>query len=431
MSSPTPFLRKSWRALATSRIRAAAVAATTGSLDVSVRRDVGFGRSLRLVGSDAALGRWDPGHGAEMGWSEGNLWRVSVPADALQGAGALEFKLVVVDGEGRACEWEPGSNHVVAEPGAVTIEWGRGGGAAGSSGSTGSHVAPGGEAEGPHRAWAGKEPSFVRSNQFAREREGGRWDTRGLSGAALAIVSGDKDAGSWLQKLGVAERLLVEDASRRRPGLEAVAAAYVYLQWGGSGTLPGVEGGGHSRPNRHAELARSIFRSLEWVIEEQGRAGAGAGIADAAPEREALLLLARRLASRVPSFDAAYTASTPLTRIRDIAHRNDIPHELKQEIKHTLQNKLHRNAGPEDLVATRAMLDRVTRHPGEYSQGFVDEFRVFYRELADFFSAGSLTDSLSVVREGLEDDADRQVGQREGWTDMGGCARSRIGFGLR
>ena len=102
MSSPTPFLRKSWRALATSRIRAAAVAATTGSLDVSVRRDVGFGRSLRLVGSDAALGRWDPGHGAEMGWSEGNLWRVSVPADALQGAGAHEFKLVGVDGAGRA-----------------------------------------------------------------------------------------------------------------------------------------------------------------------------------------------------------------------------------------------------------------------------------------------------------------------------------------
>jgi hypothetical protein len=29
----------------------------------------------------------------------------------------------------------------------------------------------------------------------------------------------------------------------------------------------------------------------------------------------------------------------------DIAHRNDIPKDLKDEIKHTLQNKLHRNAG--------------------------------------------------------------------------------------
>ncbi len=30
---------------------------------------------------------------------------------------------------------------------------------------------------------------------------------------------------------------------------------------------------------------------------------------------------------------------------RDIAHRNDIPQDLKQEIKHTLQNKIHRSAG--------------------------------------------------------------------------------------
>jgi hypothetical protein len=30
---------------------------------------------------------------------------------------------------------------------------------------------------------------------------------------------------------------------------------------------------------------------------------------------------------------------------RDIAHRNDIPQDLKNEIKHTLQNKLHRSAG--------------------------------------------------------------------------------------
>ena len=58
----------------------------------------------------------------------------------------------------------------------------------------------------------------------------------------------------------------------------------------------------------------------------------------------------KHVVCRLPSFTEAYTASTPLTRIRDIAHCGDIPHELKQEIKHTIQNKLHRNAGPEDLV---------------------------------------------------------------------------------
>ena len=66
----------------------------------------------------------------------------------------------------------------------------------------------------------------------------------------------------------------------------------------------------------------------------------------------------------------------PLTRIRDIAHRNDIPSDLKSEIKHTLQNKLHRNAGPEDLVAAEEMLRRITGHGTDYSGSFVDEFKV-------------------------------------------------------
>jgi hypothetical protein len=32
----------------------------------------------------------------------------------------------------------------------------------------------------------------------------------------------------------------------------------------------------------------------------------------------------------LPSFKSEFTASVPLTRIRDIAHRNDIPRDLKQ-----------------------------------------------------------------------------------------------------
>ena len=40
-----------------------------------------------------------------------------------------------------------------------------------------------------------------------------------------------------------------------------------------------------------------------------------------------------------------------------------------------VQNKLHRNAGPEDLVATEEMLTRVSK--GGYPDAFVAEFRVF------------------------------------------------------
>ena len=38
------------------------------------------------------------------------------------------------------------------------------------------------------------------------------------------------------------------------------------LQWIGTGAIMCAEGGGHHRPNRHAELARDIFRNLELVI---------------------------------------------------------------------------------------------------------------------------------------------------------------------
>jgi len=93
----------------------------------------------------------------------------------------------------------------------------------------------------------------------------------------------------------------------------------------------------------------------------------------------------------------------PLTRIRDIAHRNDIPSDLKAEIKHTLQNKLHRNAGPEDLVAAELMLARVTAPGANLNGAFVDEFRVFVAELRDFFNAASLTDTLGGLRASLDD----------------------------
>lgn len=115
--------------------------------------------------------------------------------------------------------------------------------------------------------------------------------------------------------------------------------------------------------------------------------------------------------AKLPSFSESFTASVPLTRIRDIAHRNDIPSDLKREIKHTLQNKLHRNAGPEDLVATEAMLDRITAPGTDYSGAFVHEFRVFTDELRDFFNAGSLVQILNGVRPALDDSGQAALGR--------------------
>lgn len=41
------------------------------------------------------------------------------------------------------------------------------------------------------------------------------------------------------------------------------------------------------------------------------------------------ILVIRKMQPCLPSFKAEFTQSVPLTRIRDIAHRNDIPHDLK------------------------------------------------------------------------------------------------------
>ena len=42
----------------------------------------------------------------------------------------------------------------------------------------------------------------------------------------------------------------------------------LFLQWINSGAIECKEGGGHYRPNKHAEIARDIFRALERCIGE-------------------------------------------------------------------------------------------------------------------------------------------------------------------
>ncbi|XP_020571992.1 phosphoglucan, water dikinase, chloroplastic-like [Phalaenopsis equestris] len=171
--------------------------------------------------------------------------------------------------------------------------------------------------------------------------------------------------------------------------LEALVYSAVYLKWINTGQIPCFEDGGHHRPNRHAEISRRIFGDLERMTHGKNASSK-------------VILVARKIHPCLPSFKSEFTASVPLTRIRDIAHRNDIPHDLKQEIKHTIQNKLHRNAGPEDLVATEAMLSRITKIPGQYSQAFIEQFKIFHTELKDFFNAGSLAELLDSIKESLD-----------------------------
>ena len=176
--------------------------------------------------------------------------------------------------------------------------------------------------------------------------------------------------------------------------LDELATSAVYLQWVSTGVVPCVEGGGHQRPNKAATVGRGIFIAMERALgDSYGNPGVD----------ELSRLSCRAILPWLPSFSGSFTQAVPLTRIRDIAHRNDIPSDLKQEIKHTIQNKLHRNAGPEDLVATEAMLQRISAVPGQYSAPFVAEFRTFHAELKDFFNARTAFERLDDLQGGLDD----------------------------
>ncbi len=41
------------------------------------------------------------------------------------------------------------------------------------------------------------------------------------------------------------------------------------MQFISTGAIECVEGGGHYRPNKHAELSRDIFRALEKLLEKR------------------------------------------------------------------------------------------------------------------------------------------------------------------
>ena len=83
--------------------------------------------------------------------------------------------------------------------------------------------------------------------------------------------------------------------------------------------------------------------------------------------------ICRSIKANLPSFADHFTVSVPLTRIRDIAHRNDIPHDLKN----TLQNKLHKCAEPNDLKTCEDLINRI-RPDQNLPADFKNQFEIFY-----------------------------------------------------
>nr|POF10157.1 phosphoglucan, water dikinase, chloroplastic [Quercus suber] len=410
-----------------------------GKVRLNVRLDhqVKFGEHVVILGSAKELGSWKKN--VVLNWTE-NGWVCELE---LQGGESVEFKFVIV-GKGKSVVWESGDNRVLKLPKGgsfgMVCKWNATGEAVellplsfgeneeqeeedfGDNGSAITTAASPLEVKASPFVgqWQGKSVSFMQSNEHRNLESDRRWDTSGLQGLALKLVEEavlrpftEGEAAEAVSQIGAGKAIgpvgipalfyqscwsitlevvceLLVESLQTEDRLEALIYSAIYLKWINIGQIPCFEDGGHHRPNRHAEISRLIFRELE-------RVSCGKNIS---PQE---LLVIRKIHPCLPSFKAEFTASVPLTRIRDIAHRNDIPHDLKQEIKHTIQNKLHRNAGPEDLVATEAMLARITQNPREYNEAFVEQFKIFHKELKDFFNAGSLAEQLESISESMDE----------------------------
>jgi phosphoglucan,water dikinase len=200
-----------------------------------------------------------------------------------------------------------------------------------------------------------------------------------------ALVAADRRCRSWREKLDWVRRRLAQET--RPLTQEELVDVAVYLRFLGAGEIACAEDGRHFRPAHHARIALEIQERLARL---------------ASP---AEIFIARKIYPWLPSAARPFQRAEPLTRIRDIAHRNDIPQDLKREIKHSLQNKLHRCAGPEDLATASAILERITAPGAHYSADFVEQFKLFHEELKEFFNARSLDERLNALLP--------EVGERE------------------
>lgn len=220
-------------------------------------------------------------------------------------------------------------------------------------------------------------------------------ETEGLDDLERAVVKVTAERKSWRQRLAFIRALLTDssvasDAAFDKSNVDHLATLSVYLTFLSTGQVRCDEDGGHYRPDHHAREARKLELALATLtanIVEQDTRGKHAYVP----------YVARKIFPLLPSYSSQFTVNVPLTRIRDIAHRNDIPRDLKQEIKHRLQNKLHRCAGPEDLQTSQQFLDRI--NAGNYSEDFTEQYRIFHEELRAFFNAASTEERLNYLQE--------------------------------
>ena len=197
------------------------------------------------------------------------------------------------------------------------------------------------------------------------------------------LVQKNDEKKTWREKLACTCEFINNNYNNEQ--IISIIAAYLYFV--NSGQIKCSEDGTHFRPNHSAQHAFNIFKRLYKQIFDNSEQ----------INENSFSVVARSILRNLPSFNDQFMVSVPLTRIRDIAHRSDIPHDLKQEIKHKLQNKLHRNASPDDLVVCEYFINKIK--DANYSEAFKKEFYIFYDELKEFFNSNNLENLLNKFKD--------------------------------
>jgi len=298
-----------------------------------------------VCGEVPSLGSWTPASGTPMQKHE-DLWVLGEMPHGV-GAGTL-FKFVIME-KGQQPKWEGRANRNWREAEAPVL----------------THIWDSSQSERPKKPpGQGKKLNTTTA-------------TGKTAGFIQRIAQENCDRSSYRLKLEL-PRILMEEEQLN--SLMELACLQAYLTWISSGQISCKEDGGHHRPCAAANSAKAVTEAL-WDLASNG---------------DAELFIARRIFPCLPSFSDEFTCAVPMTRIRDIAHRNDIPKDMKLYIKHELQNKLHRCADPGDLVKLDQLVERIDREGG-YSEGFVREMHIFQVELRDFFNATGLDDSARKI----------------------------------
>lgn len=90
---------------------------STVTVTFSIPYHTMFGDELRVVGSAASLGDWDPSRAAAMEWTDGHVWVTTVDLELFQETSGkpVEYKYVLMS-NGHVKEWEPSGNHSAFQP---------------------------------------------------------------------------------------------------------------------------------------------------------------------------------------------------------------------------------------------------------------------------------------------------------------------------